>query len=148
MKDNNYRGSILRSRESRAEESADFAEEHWERREVELGYNRSRSNGVIDEEEADIKMEFPNKGDLSPVRTYFSTLDMDARGIHCPSFNQEVESVQKQLVDARRVCLTDWEVRDNAQELLEKLCVCMKKINSGKHVGSAGKETVAFASKN
>ena len=73
---------------------------------------------------------------------------MDERGIHCPSLNREVESAQKQLVDARRVCLTDWEVRDNAQELLEKLCVCMKKIISGKHVGSAGKETEDFASKN
>ena len=127
MKDNNYSGSILRSREPRAEESADFAEEHWERREVELEYNRSRSNGVIDEEEADIKMKLSNKGDLPPVTTYFSTVQMDDRGIHCPSFNREVDNAQKQLVDARRVCLTDWEIRDNARELLQKLCVCMKK---------------------
>ena len=148
MKDNNYRRSILWSREARAEESADFAQEHWERRKVELEYNKSRSNGVIDEEEADIKMEFSNKGDLPPVTTYLSTMEMDDRGIHCPSFNGEVDNAQKQPVDARRVCLTDWEVRDNARELLEKLCVCMKKIISGKHVGSAGKETEALASKN
>ena len=141
MKDNNYSGSILRSREPRAEESADFADEHWERREVELEYNRSRSNGVIDEEEADIKMKFSNKGDLPPITTYFSTREMDDRGIHCPSFNREVDNAQKQLVDARRVCLTDWEVRDNARELLQKLCVCMKKIINGKHVEFAGKET-------
>ena len=48
MKDDNYRGSILRSRESRAQESADFAEEHRERREAELEYDRVRGNGVVD----------------------------------------------------------------------------------------------------
>ena len=50
-------------------------------------------------------------------------------------------------MDAREVCLTDWEVRDKAQELLEKLCVCIKKVITGKNLGSDYKESEELAHK-
>ena len=125
LKDNSYKGRFLSSRIFRAQKNADFAEEYKERREAELEYDRGRCKGVVDEEEADIEMELSSNGDLPPVMIDFSTEEIDDRGINNPSFDREVDRAQKHVVDAREVCLIDWEVRDNAQGLLEKLCFCM-----------------------
>ena len=117
----------MSSQKSRAQENADFVEEHRERRKAEPEYDRCRFNGVFDEEDADTQKELSSKGDLPPVTIDFSTVEMDDRRINSPSFNREVDRAQKHVVYARYVCLKDWEVRDIAQELLEKLCVYMKK---------------------
>ena len=92
-------------------------------------------------------MDSSNSGDLSTVSIDSSKLEKGDGGINCPSFDCEVDRAQKHAVDGREVCLTDWEVRDKVQELLEKLCVCMKNIISGKHLGSDCKETEELAHK-
>ena len=71
-------------------------------------------------------------------------MEKGGRGKYCSLFNREVDRAQKQILDAREVCLTDWEVRDKAQELLEKLCFSLKEIICGKHVGCDCKETEIF----
>ena len=58
--------------------------------------------------------------------------DDDKRFNHL--FNREVEKAQKYSNDARHTCLTDWEIRDKAQDLFEKLCFSLKEIIKGKHV--------------
>ena len=155
MKADAYRGSFLSDHSCNASQNADFAEEHLERRKAELEYVNGRSTEVADLEEADVQIESSKKkhfivinGDSPPVAEDFFTLKEDDTGVNCSLFNREVNRAQKHAVDAREVCLTDWEVRDKAQELLEKLCVCMNQIISGKHLGSDCKETEEFAHKN
>ena len=57
-----------------------------------------------------------------------------------------MERAQKHAVDPWEVCLKDWEVRDKAQELLEKLLVCIEKIISRKSVGFNFENTEAHSS--
>ena len=151
MKDKDHRMNFLNSRSSRAPENADFAEEHLERRKIEIEYVKSRSTGFVDLEEAGGSCESSSgthdkliDDDSSKVTDEFFTLEKDGRGKYCSLFNREVDKAQKQILDAREVCLTDWEVRDKAQELLEKLCFSMKEIICGKHVGCDCKETEIF----
>ena len=148
MKDDDYRERLFSGQNSRAQENADFAEEHSERRKAQMEYDRDRCTEVNDQEEADAQIESSSTGDLPTVSNDFSTLEKGGRGINSPSFNSEVDRAQKHAVDAREVCLRDWEVRDKVQELLEKLGVCMKKIISGKDVGSATEEKEALTNQN
>ena len=59
-----------------------------------------------------------------------------------------MDRAQKLVVDSRKVCLKDWEVRDKAQELLEKLCAIIEKIISRKNLGrdSEEKEELSYKS--
>ena len=147
MKDDDYRGSFLNNRSTKAPKDADFAEEHLERRKAELEYSKSTSSGVIDQEESDIRIESSSKYALLQTTNAFSTLQKDDKGISSSSFNREVERAQKHAVDPWEVCLKDWEVRDKAQELLEKLLVCIEKIISRKSVGCDFENTEAHSSK-
>ena len=107
MEHNNYRASILSVQKSIVHENVDFPIEHSKRREAELEYYRGRCNGVVDDEESDIQVEISSKGELPPATIDLSTKEMDDRGINSPIFNCEFEKAQKQVVDARQVCLTD-----------------------------------------
>ena len=113
----------------------------------ELDYDRGRDFEVDNEEESENHMESSSKDDLTLVTSMFSTLENNDRGISSPSFNREVDKAQKFVVDSRKVCLKDWEIRDKAQELLEKLCAIIEKIISRKNLGSDSEETKALSYK-
>ena len=63
----------------------------------------------------------------------------DSRGINRSLFKREVERAREHFIDNREVCLLDWNVRNDARELLETLCVTIKEIMSGNHVQSDSK---------
>ena len=70
-------------------------------------------------------------------------LEEDGIEINCSLFKGEVERARKHLIDNRAVCLLDWQVRDDARELLEKLCHTIREIIKGNNVQSASKEAKA-----
>ena len=133
MKNGDHKRSFLSGSSHSSVENADFVEEHFERRKIELEYLQGRRNDVSDREEVNHSMLIDYD---SPTETgdFFAAKE-DDKGVNCSLFNHEVERSQKKILDARDVCLSDWEVRDKAQELLEKLCVGIKEIIRGKHVG-------------
>ena len=48
---------------------------------------------------------------------------------------------QEDFIDAREVCLIEWELRDRTLSELENLCTCLKEIVSGNHgVCDCGKQ--------
>ena len=147
MNDDDYRGNISSDLSSTAPENADFAEEHMERRKAELQYDRSTDSEADDQEGPDKQIESSSRENLPPVTIEFSKLKKDNRRISSPSFNQEVERAQKCAIDPREVCLEDWEVRDKAQEMLEKLCACIQEIVNKNNFGCEYEETKTQASK-
>ena len=139
---------------SSAIEKADFAEVHTERRKCELEYVRGVGAGFDHVDEVEVPFESstwnhdnPIDDGSKPKTDNFSILQQDSREFNCSLFKLEVERAQKYYVDNREVCLLDWQIRDDARELLEKLCVIIKEIISGNHVESACKETEAQSSR-
>ena len=108
MKDGDHKRSFLSGSSYSSVEYADFAEEHFERRKTELEYVKSRVTDVVDLEEVnhDILVDYD-----SPIETgdFFTSKD-DDKGVNCSFFNHEVGRSQKHFLDARDVCLSDWEV--------------------------------------
>ena len=54
------------------------------------------------------------------------------RGTSC-IFKSEVQNAKKHFIDAREVCLIEWELRDRIVDLLGTLCTCIKEMVSGNH---------------
>ena len=153
MKDDDHRSSFLSFSKYSASGKADFSEEHSARREIELDYARGRGTDV-NLEDADVKIEFSSESNhvmvedyLPPVSDDYFMLKGDGGGMTSSLFNREADRSQKHFLDAREVCLTDWEVRNMAQELLNKLCLTMKELISGKDVESDCKDTEVLTSK-
>ena len=71
----------------------------------------------------------------------------EIRGINYSKFNAELERAEKNSLDARDVCLSEWNVRNGTHELLEKLCFTIKEIIRGKIVDSDYKESEGQTSK-
>ena len=133
MKDGDHKLGYLCGSSSSSVENADFAEEHFERCKTELEYLKGRGTDVVDLEKVNHDM-FIDCESPPETRDFFAAKEND-KGVSCSLFNQEAGRSRKHFVDARDVCLSDWEVRDKAQELLEKVCVAIKESIGGKHVG-------------
>ena len=149
-----HRRNLLNDYSSSAVEKADFADEHIERRKCELEYVRGMGSGFADVEEAEVSKKSSTGNprnlidvNLNPIGDKFFTLQQDRGGISCSLFKREVERAQKYFIDNREVCLLDWQVRDDARELLQKLCVSIKEIISGHLVESDSKEAEAQSSR-
>ena len=150
MKDGDHSGSFWSGRNCGSLENADFAEVHLERRKAELEYSRGRHTNTDDLEETDVSTEpsRENHGqliddNLPAVTNYSSTLKEDGIRLN-HLFNCEVKRAQNNVSDARKVCLTEWEIRDKAQGLLEKICFLLKEIIRGKHVECDCKKTEVY----
>ena len=144
----------MTDRSSRASEKADFAEEHTERRKIELEYAGCCSTSFVDQEEGDVSMQSSTENydkliddDSHPISDDIGMLAEDGREISCLRFNRELDRAQKHFIDNRDVCLMNWKVRDDARELLEKLCITIKKIISRNHVESDSEEAEALSSR-
>ena len=153
VEDDDRRGSFLSCGKYSASEEADFSEEHSARLQIKLDYARERGTDV-NLEDADVKIQSSSESnhvliedDLPPVTDDFFIFKGDGEGMNNSLFKREADRSQKHFLDPREVCLTDWEVRDMAQELLDKLCVTMKELISGKDVESDCKETEVLTSK-
>ena len=141
MKDGHHSGSFLSCRRSNTVEGSDFAEEHLERRKAELEYARDRGSALVDMEEVDVPIQPSTKNDNKKLTDHdpltlednFFTMEDDGRRFN-HLFNIEVKRAQNYSSDARHICLKDWEIRDKAEELLEKLCFSLKELIRGKHV--------------
>lgn len=141
MKDGDHSGRFLSSRSCSTVEVSDFAEEHLERRKAELEYVRDRGSAFVDMEKVDVPIQPSTENDnkkltdddpLTVADNFFTMEDDGRRFNHL--FNREVKKAQNYSSDARHICLTDWEIRDKAEELLEKLCFSLKEVIGGKHV--------------
>ena len=126
---------------SEALEKADFAEEHTERRKIELEYAKCNGTSFVDVQEADVSLESYTQNhdklvsdDSHPVSDDIDKLHEDDSGINSSAFNHELKRAQKHFIDNREVCLLEWKVRDDARELLKKLCADIKEIISGNYV--------------
>ena len=49
-------------------------------------------------------------------------------------FDAEVERAGKNYLDARSICIADWELRKSTEELLEKLAITINKAITRKHI--------------
>ena len=148
-----HRKNMLNDYSTSAIKKADFAEVHTERRKCELEYVRN-----VGADFADVELEVPIESstgnhdnliddDSNPEIANFYTLQQGSKKFNCSLFKREVERAQKYYIDNREVCLLDWQVRDDARELLEKLCVIIKEIISGNLVEPNCKEADAQRSR-
>ena len=152
--DGDHINSSLTDRYSNALEKADFAEEHRERREIELEYAKCNGISFVDVEETDVSLEFSTQNhdklsndDSHPISDDIDKLEQDGSGINSSAFNRELKKARKHFIDNREVCLLDRKVRDDARELLEKLCADIKEIISGNYAKSESKEEGAQISR-
>ena len=141
INDGDHIRNSLTDLNSDASEKAEFAEEHTERRKIELEYAKCNDTSFVDVEEADVSLESSNQNhdklvndDSHPISNDFDKVEEDGNGINSSAFNRELKRARKHFIDNREVCLLDWKVRDDARELLEKLCVTIKEIISGNHM--------------
>ena len=127
--------NLFSSRRGSITGKADFAEEHLQRRKFELEYakNSKLESTVVDDDRRS------DDDSRSMTNDYFAD-KQEVKGVNCSQFNAEIERAEKNFLDAREVCLSEWNVRDGTHELLEKLCSTMKDIISGKLVDSDCKE--------
>ena len=124
----------------------DFAAEHAERRSFQHDYLRRESSVELPEAEVVYRGGSDVDADQSdgvPLITVDNTL-RDSGSMsrsHSYTFNSEVRRAQKDFIDAREVCLIEWELRDRTLSELENLCTCLKEIVSGNHgVCDCGKQ--------
>ena len=117
---------------------ADFVEEHSMRRRVQLEY--ARDNNFVGSEEGEVEHQpKPGSNVLSsnsysvPMEECAFVVNSLSRRMDSSKFNDEAESARKHYLDARDVCLTAWEVRNDTYLLVEKLCKIIKDIVVGKH---------------
>ena len=145
-RDDDIKDSFTPSPVRSASGKVDFAKEHLERQRYEYEY--IKGTGFVRLEEADVEVEYKVDddgtgidGDTPQMTENLFTLQEKNRGIICYRFNAEVERAQKSFVDAREVCLIDWEIRENGRKFFEKLTLNIKQIIRGKHLECHGKET-------
>ena len=114
----------------------DFAVEHSERRSVQqqyLGHNSSVQKQKAEAESAqwgdiDVQQGDDESSLLKDKNLREGGTMMSSKSYICDS---EVKSAQKYIVDAREVCLIEWELRDRILNDLEVLCTGIKEIVSG-----------------
>ena len=152
LKIDDHKEHFFDGRRRSVSENVDFAEEHLERRKVEREW--AIGTGVVSVEESDGEIGSPNgnhdttiDGDSPPVTDDFFGLTKDGRRINCSRFDAEVKRAQKHSLDAREVCLTEWVIRDQTHELLEKLWLSMQQIITRKHIECDCKEKEARSCK-
>ena len=150
IKHGNRISNFMSTRSSDAFENADFEDEHEERCKIEQEYAKCIGTSFIDAEKADFSMQSSTENhdklidDDSPlISGDVGTLKEDGRGINRSLFKREVKRARKHFIDNREVCLLDWKVRDDARELLEKLCLAITEIINGNHDQSPSKEEEA-----
>ena len=129
--------NILGLNDINVPDEVDFAREYSERQQIELEY--LRTNGVVTSEfESGVEIPFVQYDaktnlDSQLMSDVISSDNRDGNGGNESSFNAEVERARKNFLDARGTCIKDWKVRDNTQDLLEKLGETVKKTVKGEH---------------
>ena len=120
MTDHDHDNNLFDVRSCSVSESVDFAEEHLERRKIELEYAKER--GFVCVEDTEDEAEFPggnhntqSNGDSPAKADQFFGVKEEGRTMKCSHFSAEVERAPKHFLYVREV-LTDWEVRDNTRE--------------------------------
>ena len=119
-------------------EDMDFPHEHSEKRRAELEYVIDRGILTRDDIEGETDIVSARTDNMSNCKLLMtdpmSTGTGGGTNVDEFNFDAEVERARKDYLDARNVCITDWELRNRTGELLEKLDVTIKKAVTQNHV--------------
>ena len=129
---------ILRVNIDISREDMDFSYEYSEKRRAELEYLIAK--GIVARSDIEGKTdtlcsssEKRSKYESWKVTDGVSTGTRGARKVDEFSFDAEVKRARKDYLDARNVCIIEWELRSSTEEVLEKLVVTIKKAFTREH---------------